>query len=75
MGMPELVVTAVLVEGRSKSEVARDYGASCQPSWSSTPCRWRSGNADRHPEPSTTPTTAPNPDSTGRRNTSLSYQE
>ena len=26
MGMPELVVTAVLVEGRTKSEVARDYG-------------------------------------------------
>ena len=26
MGMPQLVVTAVLVEGRSKSEVARDYG-------------------------------------------------
>jgi transposase InsO family protein len=28
MGMPELVVTAVLVEGRSKSEVAREYGVS-----------------------------------------------
>ena len=28
MGMPELVVAAVLVEGRSKSEVARDYGVS-----------------------------------------------
>jgi transposase InsO family protein len=28
MGMPELVVTAVLTEGRSKSEVARDYGVS-----------------------------------------------
>jgi transposase InsO family protein len=28
MGMPQLVVTAVLVEGRSKSEVARDYGLS-----------------------------------------------
>jgi len=28
MGMPELVVTAVLVEGRSKSAVARDYGIS-----------------------------------------------
>ena len=28
MGMPELVVTAVLVEGRTKSEVARDYGVS-----------------------------------------------
>jgi hypothetical protein len=28
MGMPELVVTAVLVEGRSKSDVARNYGAS-----------------------------------------------
>src|SRR5246127_3045506 len=26
MGMPQLVVTAVLVEGRNKSEVARDYG-------------------------------------------------
>ena len=26
MGMPQLVVTAVLVEGRSKSEVAREYG-------------------------------------------------
>jgi transposase-like protein len=24
--MPQLVVTAVLVEGRSKSEVAREYG-------------------------------------------------
>jgi transposase len=28
MGMPQLVVTAVLVEGRSKTEVARDYGVS-----------------------------------------------
>jgi len=28
MGMQELVVTAVLVEGRTKSEVARDYGVS-----------------------------------------------
>jgi hypothetical protein len=28
MGMPQLVVTAVLVEGRSKSEVALDYGGS-----------------------------------------------
>jgi transposase len=28
MGMPELVVTAVLVEGRTRSEVARDYGVS-----------------------------------------------
>src|SRR3954452_17492870 len=28
MGMPQLVVTAVLVEGRSKSGVARDYGLS-----------------------------------------------
>ena len=28
MGMPQLVVTAVLVEGRNKSEVARDYGVS-----------------------------------------------
>jgi transposase len=28
MGMPELVVTAVLVEGRSKTEIARDYGLS-----------------------------------------------
>jgi transposase len=28
MGMPELVVTAVLVQGRSKSEVGRDYGLS-----------------------------------------------
>lgn len=28
MGMPQLVVTAVLVEGRSKSEVARAYGLS-----------------------------------------------
>jgi len=28
MGMPELVVTAVLVEGRTKSEVARDYRVS-----------------------------------------------
>lgn len=28
MGMPQLVVTAVLVEGRSKSEVAREYGLS-----------------------------------------------
>ncbi|MDQ1616664.1 MAG: hypothetical protein QOI25_3560 [Mycobacterium sp.] len=28
MGMPELIVTAVLVQGRSKSEVARDYGLS-----------------------------------------------
>jgi transposase len=28
MGMPQLVVTAVLVEGRSKSEVAREYRVS-----------------------------------------------
>lgn len=28
MGMPELIVTSVLTEGRSKSEVARDYGVS-----------------------------------------------
>lgn len=28
MGMPQLVVTAVLVEGRSKSDVARQYGVS-----------------------------------------------
>ena len=28
MGMAQLVVTAVLVEGRSKSEVARQYGVS-----------------------------------------------
>ena len=28
MGMPELVVAAVLVEGRTKSEVAREYGVS-----------------------------------------------
>ena len=28
MGMPELVIAAVLTEGRSKSEVARDYGLS-----------------------------------------------
>src|SRR3954447_20400575 len=28
MGMPQLVVTSVLAEGRSKSEVARDYGVS-----------------------------------------------
>ncbi|HEY2086210.1 MAG TPA: IS481 family transposase [Mycobacterium sp.] len=28
MGMPQLVVTSVLVEGRSRSEVARDYGVS-----------------------------------------------
>jgi transposase InsO family protein len=28
MGMPQLIVTAVLVEGRSKSEVARTYGVS-----------------------------------------------
>jgi transposase len=28
MGMPQLVVTAVLVDGRSKSEVARQYGVS-----------------------------------------------
>jgi transposase-like protein len=28
MGMPELVVAAVLEQGRSKSEVARTYGVS-----------------------------------------------
>ena len=28
MGMPQLVVAAVLVERRSKSEVARQYGVS-----------------------------------------------
>lgn len=28
MGMPQLIVTAVLVEGRAKAEVARDYGVS-----------------------------------------------
>jgi len=26
MGMPELIVTAVLVERRTKSEIARQYG-------------------------------------------------
>jgi hypothetical protein len=31
MGMAQLVVTAVLVEGRSKAEVARDYGVSREP--------------------------------------------
>src|SRR4051794_40293364 len=34
MGMPELVVTAVLGEGRSKREVAPDYGGS--PRWGIT---------------------------------------
>ena len=33
MGMPQLVVAAVLVERRSKSEVARQYGVSRR--WSS----------------------------------------
>ena len=28
MGMPQLIVTAVLVEGRTRSEVAREYGVS-----------------------------------------------
>ena len=28
MGMPQLIVTAVLFEERSKSEVAREYGVS-----------------------------------------------
>lgn len=28
MGMPQLIITSVLVEGRSKSEVAREYGVS-----------------------------------------------
>ena len=28
MGMPQLIVMAVLVEGRSKSEVTRDYDVS-----------------------------------------------
>src|SRR5499426_4003967 len=28
MGMPQLIVTAVLVEGRSKSAIAREYGVS-----------------------------------------------
>src|SRR4051794_1361554 len=28
MGMPELVIASVLVEGRTKAEVARDYGVS-----------------------------------------------
>jgi hypothetical protein len=28
MGMPQLVVTAVLIEGRTKSDAARDYGVS-----------------------------------------------
>jgi hypothetical protein len=28
MGMPQPVVTAVLIEGRARSEVARDYGLS-----------------------------------------------
>ncbi len=30
MGMPKLVVTAVLVEDRNKAEVAGDYGVSCR---------------------------------------------
>lgn len=28
MGMPQLIITSVLIEGRSKSEVAREYGVS-----------------------------------------------
>jgi hypothetical protein len=28
MGMSQLIVTAVLIEGRSTSEIARDYGIS-----------------------------------------------
>lgn len=41
------------------------------PSWSSTPCRWRSGTADLHPGRSITATTARSADSIGRRNTSI----
>ena len=37
MGMAQLVVTAVLVEGRSTAEVARDYKVSHLPS----PCGCR----------------------------------
>jgi transposase InsO family protein len=37
MGMPELIVTAVLTEGRAKSEVARDYGVSRR--WVITLCQ------------------------------------
>jgi transposase InsO family protein len=37
MGMAELVVTAVLTEGRAKSEVARDYGVSRR--WVITLCQ------------------------------------
>jgi transposase InsO family protein len=62
MGMPQLIVTAVLVEHRSKSEVARDYGVSRQ--WISTLVRrflaeGESGLQPRSRRPQHSPTRTP----------------
>jgi transposase InsO family protein len=62
MGMPQLVVTAVLVEGRSKSEVARDYGVSRR--WVVTLVQrflaeGEAGLAPRSRRPRTSPTRTP----------------
>ena len=59
MGMPELIVTAVLSEGRSKSEVARDYGVSRR--WVITLCQrylaeGATGLEPRSRRPHTSPT-------------------
>jgi transposase InsO family protein len=59
MGMAQLVVAAVLVEGRSKSEVARDYGVSRR--WVITLVQRYQADGDAGLEPrSRRPTRSPN---------------
>ena len=58
MGMPELIVTAVLTEGRSKSEVAREYGVSRR--WVITLCQRYAADGPAGLEPrSRRPLTSP----------------
>lgn len=64
MGMPQLVVAAVLVEGRSKSAVARDYGVSRR--WVITLTQrylidGEAGLAPRSRRPHTSPRQTPGP--------------
>ena len=61
MGMAQLVVTAVVVEGRSKSEVARDYGVSRR--WVITLVQRYEAEGDAGLEPrSRRPLRSPEPD-------------
>jgi transposase len=66
MGMPQLVVTAVLLEGRSKSEVAREYGVSRR--WVITLVQRYLAEGDRGLRPTPTQTAAqPQPHRPRRR--------